>query len=55
MTIAWREIFGPVGAVIPFDTKSDAITMADDSDYALAATLWTADVSRAHVRPSPVR
>ncbi|MDW8804962.1 aldehyde dehydrogenase family protein [Streptomyces scabiei] len=55
MTIARREIFGPVGAVIPFASESEAIATANDSDYALAATLWTADVSRAHTVARRVR
>ncbi|MGP4006868.1 aldehyde dehydrogenase family protein [Streptomyces sp. 4N124] len=55
MTIARREIFGPVGAIIAFDTESEAVAMANDSDYALAATLWTSDVSRAHVVARRVR
>ncbi|MFC4465511.1 aldehyde dehydrogenase family protein [Streptomyces xiangluensis] len=55
MTIARREIFGPVGAIIPFDSESEAVAMANDSDYALAATLWTSDVSRAHVVARRVR
>ncbi|WP_051744395.1 aldehyde dehydrogenase family protein [Streptomyces yerevanensis] len=55
MTIARREIFGPVGAIIAFDSESEAVAMANDSDYALAATLWTSDVSRAHVVARRVR
>jgi aminomuconate-semialdehyde/2-hydroxymuconate-6-semialdehyde dehydrogenase len=43
-----EEIFGPVCHVSPFDTEAEAIARANDSDYGLAATVWTGSVDRAH-------
>ena len=47
MRIAREEIFGPVLVIIPFDTEEDAIAIANDSPYGLAAYLQTGDPSRA--------
>ncbi len=48
MRLYQQEIFGPVVTVLPFDDDDEAVAMANDTTYGLAATAWTNDLSRAH-------
>lgn len=43
-----EEVFGPVAALIPFDTEEEAILLANDTDYGLAAAVWTTNLERGH-------
>jgi len=55
MKIAREEVFGPVLAVIPFDSEEEAIQMANDTPYGLAAYLQTGDIDRAERVASKLR
>lgn len=48
MRIAQEEIFGPVLCITPFKVEAEAVALANDSSYGLAAGVWTQDIQRAH-------
>ncbi len=48
MKLAQEEVFGPVLAVMKFETEAEALTLANSTAYGLASAVWTANLSRAH-------
>ncbi len=53
--LAREEIFGPVLAVIPFDTEEEAVALANDTCYGLAASLWSEDLNTVHRMAAAIR
>lgn len=55
MRIGREEIFGPVLATMAFDTFEEAVTLANDTSYGLAATIWTRDLGTGHRMANAIR
>lgn len=55
MRIAREEVFGPVLCLIKYETDAEAIAIANDSPFGLAAGIWTRDIKRAHATAARLR
>ncbi|KAF0965810.1 aldehyde dehydrogenase family protein [Rhodococcus sp. T7] len=55
MRVVKEEIFGPVVTVMPFDNADDVVSAANDTEYGLAAGVWTSDVSNAHTIAAKIK
>jgi phenylacetaldehyde dehydrogenase len=55
MRVVSEEIFGPVLVAMPFSNDDDIVAIANDSEFGLAASIWTRDISKAHKTASAIK